>query len=264
MPLGGVQVPCSPARGGRNSRTASPWRLSSRATARRANDGMRWLAVLDRSSCASGPRAGHRHLRRQLGTHLPTDMSRRAAAARLAAAACAAMRLHIWHRWIGWGRWRRRYACAALRHAVRRDRRTGTQRGAGPGRRELGAARLDGAWLPWLAESAAGHRPPLQPSNCGFDVALAERASAHALRRRAAEERGAAHRQLAQRGEFVPPRRASEGSPVYAVASSFPRDAIAAAKNRAVAEIDLLPERSTASCRRSDAPARLRSMSTHC
>jgi uncharacterized flavoprotein (TIGR03862 family) len=119
----------------------------------------------------------------------------------------------------------------------------------------------DGAWVPWLAERGVDVAT-LQPSNCGFDVA---RWSDH-LRSRFA---GAPLKNVAlrcagfhQRGEFVLTDTGIEGSLVYA-ASSFLRDAIVAG-GRAVAEIDLLPERSLEFVRSEVArPRGSRSMSTH-
>jgi uncharacterized flavoprotein (TIGR03862 family) len=97
----------------------------------------------------------------------------------------------------------------------------------------------DGAWWPWLHERGVD-LAPLQPANCGFDVAWSEH-----LRQRFA---GAPLKSVAisvgawrQRGEFVVSAGGVEGSLIYA-ASARLRDALAA-QGTAGFEIDLLPDR---------------------
>jgi uncharacterized flavoprotein (TIGR03862 family) len=113
----------------------------------------------------------------------------------------------------------------------------------------------DGAWLPWL-QAAGVAVAPLQPSNCGFEVAgsaahgVAQGWSSHFSERfagqpfksvaiRATDSRG---QHFHRKGEFVATASGLEGSLVYA-ASSLLRDEIAR-RGHATFELDLLPDRS--------------------
>jgi hypothetical protein len=103
----------------------------------------------------------------------------------------------------------------------------------------------DGAWVPLLAARGVDVAP-LQPSNCGFDVAgwsehLRGRFAGAPLKNVALRCAAPDGRRFEQRGEFVVTETGIEGSLIYA-ASPLLRDAIAAAGS-VVAEIDLLPER---------------------
>ncbi|WP_415151627.1 TIGR03862 family flavoprotein [Piscinibacter sp.] len=171
------------------------------------------------------------------------------------------VRLHMRHRWIGWGE---SEDCAhALRFATPDGETTLHARTVVLALGGASWARLgsDGAWVPRLAERGVGVAP-LQASNCGFDVA---RWSEH-LRTRFA---GAPLKNVAlrcgafhQRGEFVLTEGGIEGSLVYAASATL-REAIAA-QGRAVAEIDLLPERGAEFVHAEVArPRGARSMSTH-
>ena len=166
------------------------------------------------------------------------------------------------HRWLGWatdgegGFQALRFASPAGELSVCPDVVVLALGGASWSR--LGS---DGAWVPLLAGRGVPIAP-LRPSNCGFDVA---RWSDH-LRTKFA---GAPLKNVAlrcgdfvQRGEFVLTETGIEGSLVYAASATL-REAIAA-RGQAVAEIDLLPERSAAFVRDEVArPRGSRSMSTH-
>ncbi|MBS0433618.1 MAG: TIGR03862 family flavoprotein [Proteobacteria bacterium] len=223
----------------------------------------RWLAVLGPQQLREWAKGlGIDTFVGSSGRVFPTDMKAapllRAWLQRLRA---RGVRLHMRHRWVGWGEGEE--GVHALRFAtpsgeIGVQARSVVLALGGASWARLGS---DGAWLPWLAERGVAIAP-LQPSNCGFDVA---RWSEH-LRTRFA---GAPLKNVAlrigsfvQRGEFVLTETGIEGSLVYA-ASSLLRDAIAA-QGRAVAEIDLLPERSTAFVfDEVMRPRGSRSMSTH-
>ncbi len=196
------------------------------------------------------------------GRVFPTDMKAapllRAWLHRLRA---AGVRLHMRHRWRGWvddaqGAHGLRFAAPAGEVVAQADAVVLALGGASWAR--LGS---DGAWVPLLAGRGVDIAP-LQPSNCGFDVA---RWSEH-LRTKFA---GAPLKNVAlrcggfsQRGEFVLTETGIEGSLVYAASATL-REAIAA-HGSAVAEIDLLPERSAEFVRDEVArPRGSRSMSTH-
>lgn len=172
------------------------------------------------------------------------------------------VRLHMRHRWLGWGAAGEggvpslRFASPTGEVTAQADAVVLALGGASWAR--LGS---DGAWVPLLAERGVSIAP-LRPSNCGFDVA---RWSDHLRTKFAgAPLKNVALRcgDFAQRGEFVLTETGIEGSLVYA-ASATVREAIAA-QGRAVVEIDLLPERTPAFVRDEVArPRGSRSMSTH-
>ncbi len=176
------------------------------------------------------------------------------------------VRFHMRQRWIGWGEGPDdtlvlRVATPAGEARVHARAVVLALGGARWSR--LGS---DGAWLPWLAERGV-QIAPLQPSNCGFDVArwsdhLRTKFAGAPIKNVALRCCAPGGRAFAQRGEFVLTETGIEGSLVYA-ASSFLRDAIAA-EGRALAEIDLLPERSAEFVQAEVArPRGSRSMSTH-
>jgi len=173
------------------------------------------------------------------------------------------VRFHMRHRWLG-------FAAAAgdAGHADGQPLalRFATPQGAATVRAgavllALGGAswaRLgsDGAWVPWLREQGVDVAP-LVPSNCGFVVArvaadgslqpgwtelLRARHAGAPLKNVALRCTGPCGEGFDQAGEFVLTAGGVEGSLVYA-ASSLLRDGIAA-HGRAVAHIDLLPQRS--------------------
>jgi uncharacterized flavoprotein (TIGR03862 family) len=105
----------------------------------------------------------------------------------------------------------------------------------------------DGAWVSWL-QSASIDVTPLQPSNCGFDVAggwspfFAERFAGQPFKSVAIRATDSLGQSFQRKGEFVATATGVEGSLVYA-ASSLLRDEIAR-HGRATFELDLLPDRS--------------------
>lgn len=183
------------------------------------------------------------------------------------------VRLHMRHRWIGWGD-----DGASLRfatpggevdvHAAATVLALG-----GASWPQLGS---DAAWVPLLRDRGVAIEP-LQPSNCGFDVVhpdrdgtsrpgwsalLRERFAGAPLKTVAVEVDAPGGTPRRERGEFVVTEGGVEGSLVYAVAAPL-RDRIAA-EGQAVMHIDLLPDRSADFVRAEVArPRGSRSLSTH-
>lgn len=156
---------------------------------------------------------------------------------------------HMRHRWLGFDHPHEvvplRFAAAQGEHSVGADAVVLALGGASWAR--LGS---DGAWWPWLAVRGVD-LAPLRPSNCGFDVAVAEGGWSAHLRERFAGApikpvvlsfigRDGTHFQ--RQGEFVVTQGGVEGSLVYA-ASALLRDEIAAYGDARI-ELDLLPDRS--------------------
>ena len=187
---------------------------------------------------------------------------------------------HMRHRWMGWE------APDASRDAVLRGLRFATPRGditvdadavvlalGGASWSRLGS---DGAWVPLLVERRVAVAP-LQPSNCGFEVArvaadgtgqagwsefFRSRFAGHPMKNVALSMRAASGEVFDQAGEFVITERGVEGSLVYAL-SAPARDTIAA-EGRAVVHIDLLPGRSADFVRAEvERPRGSRSLATH-
>ncbi|WP_298833240.1 TIGR03862 family flavoprotein [uncultured Piscinibacter sp.] len=178
----------------------------------------------------------------------------------------AGVRLHMRHRWVGWGDAQAgvhalRFASPAGEVIVRARNVVLALGGASWSR--LGS---DGAWVPLLAARGV-EIAPLRPSNCGFDVKgwsahLRERFAGAPLKSVALRCTAPGGRRFEQRGEFVLTETGIEGSLVYA-ASALLRETIAA-NGTAVAEIDLLPERPFEFVRDEVArPRGSRSLSTH-
>ena len=197
------------------------------------------------------------------GRVFPIDMKAapllRAWLARLRA---AGVRFHMRHRWLGWD------AAGALRFSTPRGE---TQHEADAVVLALGGgswARLgsDGAWLALLKRRGV-EIAPLQPSNCGFDVAgwsefFRSRFAGQPMKTVALSVRIAGEPVFEQPGEFVVTESGVEGSLIYA-ASSVVRDQIAA-HGSALVHIDLLPGRSIEFVRNEVArPRGSRSLSTH-
>ncbi|MFT3721912.1 TIGR03862 family flavoprotein [Pseudorhodoferax sp.] len=183
----------------------------------------------------------------------------------------AGVRLHMRHRWTGWtddGQLRLEApgGTVALRPAA-----TVLALGGASWPR-LGS---DGAWVPLLAARGVA-LVPLQPANCGFDVAATPRApagggwSAHFAERFAGQPFKSVALRCAdgaggwfvRKGEFVATATGIEGSLVYA-ASRLLREQIAR-DGRARLWLDLLPDRTPeqvlAACRH---PRGARSLSSH-
>jgi uncharacterized flavoprotein (TIGR03862 family) len=178
----------------------------------------------------------------------------------------AGVKFHMRHRWLGWAP--ASEGAHALRFAAPQGEIVVQARAVvlalgGASWSRLGS---DGAWVPLLAERGVAVAA-LQPSNCGFDVSgwsehLKSRFAGAPMKNVALRCTAPNGRHFDQRGEFVVTQSGIEGSLVYA-ASALLRDAIAAT-GQAVAEIDLLPERSAEFVRDEVArPRGSRSLSTH-
>ena len=157
----------------------------------------------------------------------------------------AGVRFHMRHRWVGWGGDPHhdrtpRFATPAgeLTHAC--DAVVLALGGASWPR--LGS---DGAWVPHLA-AAGAELAPLQPSNCGFDIAggwsdhFRSRHAGAPLKNVALTVSGGdGGTPLTQAGEFVVTETGVEGNLVYALSGAI-RDRIAQAGPVTV-QLDLLP-----------------------
>ena len=199
------------------------------------------------------------------GRVFPIDMKAapllRAWLARLRAAGVV---FHMRHRWLGWEATNN----AMLRFATSRGEATQAvdavvlALGGGSWAR-LGS---DGAWVPLLAQRGAD-LAPLQPSNCGFDVAgwsefFRTRFAGHPMKTVALSVRAAHGTAFEQVGEFVITEGGVEGSLIYA-ASALARELIAA-DGSAVIHLDLLPGRSADFVQAEVArPRGSRSLATH-
>ena len=180
----------------------------------------------------------------------------------------AGVRFHTRHRWTGWD------AAGALQF----DTPVGpVTHSAGATVLALGGAswpRLgsDGAWVPWLAARGVSIAP-LQPSNCGFDVAptrdgadgwtpfLRERHAGQPIKPVAGRMKGEGTQDEIQ-GEFVLTDTGIEGSLVYAFSARL-RDEIAA-HGQASWLVDLLPQHSMERVQAEVArPRGPRSLATH-
>jgi uncharacterized flavoprotein (TIGR03862 family) len=150
----------------------------------------------------------------------------------------AGVQFHVRHRWLGWA------ADGALRFATPEGEKALAfdavilALGGGSWAR-LGS---DGAWVPLLAARGIP-LAPLQPANCGFDVAwsphFSERFAGQPVKPVIASVAG--HR---QQGEFNITAGGIEGGLVYALAAPL-RDALATDR-RAVLHLDLAPGRTLA------------------
>ena len=125
----------------------------------------------------------------------------------------------------------------------------------------------DGAWWPWLQAQGVA-LAPLQPANCGFDVAggwsehFRSRHAGAPLKNVALRFDDGRGQPFEQRGECVVTANGLEGSLVYA-ASARLRDALAQAAPITI-ELNLLPQREAAFVAAEVArPRGSRSLSTH-
>jgi uncharacterized flavoprotein (TIGR03862 family) len=150
------------------------------------------------------------------------------------------VRFHVHHRWLGWNE------NGALRFEIPNGKRTLTAKAVvlalgGGSWPQLGS---DGAWLPWLA-SRGVDAAPLQPANCGFDIAWTEHiATCFAgapLKPVAAYWRDESGIEHTRQGECVITATGIEGSLVYALSASL-RDTITW-HGYAMLELDLAPDR---------------------
>ena len=176
------------------------------------------------------------------------------------------VRLHTRHRWAGWDEAGGLLFDAPAGRVVHSADATVLALGGASWPR-LGS---DGAWAPWLQARGVAIAP-LQPSNCGFDVAptrptvagwselLRERFAGQPIKPVAARM---ASEQETCPGEFVLTDTGVEGSLVYAFSARL-RDEIVA-RGEATWVLDLLPQLSEAKVRAEVAhPRGPRSLSTH-
>jgi uncharacterized flavoprotein (TIGR03862 family) len=173
----------------------------------------------------------------------------------------AGVRMHARHRWTGWSEeGGLRFTTPAGPVIASADAAVLALGGASWAR--LGS---DGAWVPWLAARGVDIAP-LQPANCGFDLATAwsdhlrTRFAGQPVKPVAAFMAADAHDR--QQGEFVVTETGIEGSLVYAFSARL-RDAIAA-QGQATWHLDLLPQHTPAQVLEQVAhPRGPRSLSTH-
>jgi uncharacterized flavoprotein (TIGR03862 family) len=125
----------------------------------------------------------------------------------------------------------------------------------------------DGAWVPWLQQAGVGIAP-LQPANCGFDVAggwtehLRTRFAGAPLKGVRLHWTHPDRELASQIGEFVLTETGVEGSLIYAASAGI-REAIRR-EGSAIVTLDLLPQRDLDSVERTlAAPRGSRSLSTH-
>ncbi len=204
------------------------------------------------------------------GRVFPTDMKAapllRAWLHRLRA---SGVRVHTRHRWTGWTQDSGlRFATPAGEAIHQADALVLALGGASWAR--LGS---DGAWVPWLRERGVDIAP-LQPSNCGFDVAptgpgrsgwsdhLRQRFAGQPLKTVAIAFTDAQGHSERQPGEFVVTDTGIEGSLVYAFSARL-RDHITA-HGSATLHVDLLPQHDAAQVlEETRRPRGPRSLSTH-
>jgi len=138
---------------------------------------------------------------------------------------------HVQHRWLGWS------DDGALRAVV-----DAVVLALGGGSWPVLGS--DGSWVPVLADRGVAITP-LEPSNCGFDVAWSEhfsqRHAGHPLKPVIVEWSDDQGRILRQQGEFVVTATGVEGSLIYALSGPL-RDAIKA-HGSAQIRLDLAPGR---------------------
>lgn len=155
----------------------------------------------------------------------------------------AGLRIHVRHRWTGWN------ADGALVFSTPQGEVTVPARctilaAGGASWKRLGS---DGAWVP-LLEARGIAVTPLQPSNCGFDVAwsahLRERHAGQAVKAVIASFTDAAGIRHQRHGEFVVSDYGIEGSLIYALSAPL-RDTITA-QGHATLHLDLLPDHDAA------------------
>jgi uncharacterized flavoprotein (TIGR03862 family) len=153
-------------------------------------------------------------------------------------------RFHVHHRWLGWDE------AGALRFDApggeRRVRADAVVLALGGGSwPQLGS---DGAWQPVL-QARGVDVAPLQPANCGFDVAWSDffraRHAGAPIKHVVAHWLDAAGRAHERQGECVASDAGVEGSLVYAIGADL-REAIAR-DGDVVLHLDLAPERDRAS-----------------
>jgi uncharacterized flavoprotein (TIGR03862 family) len=149
---------------------------------------------------------------------------------------------HMRHRWTGWGG--EALVFEMPQGPLQVQARATVLALGGASWARLGS---DGAWVNRL-QAEGVEVAPLQPSNCGFDVAggwspfFAERFAGQPFKSVAIRATDSLGQSFHRKGEFVATATGVEGSLIYA-ASSLLRDEIAR-KGQASFELDLLPDRS--------------------
>ncbi|WP_273527590.1 TIGR03862 family flavoprotein [Pseudomonas sp.] len=157
----------------------------------------------------------------------------------------AGVRIHVRHRWAGWDETGAlRFTTPTGECVVGADATVLALGGASwP---KLGS---DGAWVPWLTARGV-ELAPLQPSNCGFDVAggwsehLRAAFAGQPLKTVGLRFADAAGAVRERRGELMLSDTGIEGGLVYALSAPL-REAIAA-RGAVTVELDLLPDRTPA------------------
>lgn len=153
----------------------------------------------------------------------------------------APVSFHMRHRWTGWDGTALVFDTAQGRQLVQ-PRATVLALGGASWAR-LGS---DGTWVPRL-QAEGVDVAPLQPSNCGFDVAggwspfFGERFAGQPFKSVAVRFTDSQGNGFHRKGEFVATATGVEGSLIYAV-SGLLRDQIAR-QGQATFELDLLPDR---------------------
>jgi uncharacterized flavoprotein (TIGR03862 family) len=156
------------------------------------------------------------------------------------------VRFHVHHRWLGWDE------AGALRFDTPEGERCVRVDAAvlalgGGSWPQLGS---DGAWQSIL-QARGVEVAPLQPANCGFDVAWSDffraRHAGAPIRHVVAHWLGADGHAHQRQGECVASEAGIEGSLVYAIGADL-RDAIAR-DGHALLHLDLAPERAAAALR---------------
>jgi len=148
---------------------------------------------------------------------------------------------HVRHRWLGWDE--QGALCFATPHGEQIAHADAVVLALGGGSwPQLGS---DGAWAPLLAQHGVSVAP-LQPANCGFDVAWSEhfrqKFAGHPLKSVVASVTDAAGVVHARQGELMLTENGIEGGLVYAL-SAILREQIAATGS-AVMHLDLAPGKS--------------------
>jgi uncharacterized flavoprotein (TIGR03862 family) len=148
---------------------------------------------------------------------------------------------HMRHRWTGWDG--TALVFDTPQGPLRVQSRAAVLALGGASWARLGS---DGAWVPRL-QAEGVDVAPLQPSNCGFDVAggwspfFLERFAGQPFKSVAVRFTDSLGNGFQRKGEFVATATGVEGSLIYAV-SGLLRDQIAR-EGRATFELDLLPDR---------------------
>ncbi|MES2049803.1 MAG: TIGR03862 family flavoprotein [Pseudomonadota bacterium] len=174
------------------------------------------------------------------------------------------VQFHMRHRWLGWDGAQLRFATASGEILVAADAVVLALGGGSWAR--LGS---DGAWVA-LLQSKGIAIAPLQPANCGFDVAWSDyfkqRFAGHPVTSVIAhvidQTNARIENKVSRQGQFVMTEGGVEGSLIYAL-SAYLRDAIART-GKAMLHLDLVPGKSAERVRAEVMhPRGSRSLSSH-